>query len=147
MQLALTSAAHHPTGRQLLEEGLAYVAGLCRPRNAGGAEVTVDAMATQLERFPIDVALQALKDWPERNHWFPTWAELRERCEALEAPRRAMLAAITWTMRHPPKPAEPRKPEPTGRTWQEAELKPQPAAPIRTREEQLAALNAMATGA
>jgi hypothetical protein len=50
------------------------------------------AYTTRLQNYPADVARSAVLDKPGK--FWPSWAELEEKCERLVAPRRAMLAAL-----------------------------------------------------
>lgn len=144
VELAFQTSADHPTGDRLLDEALAYCDGLTVRRADDAAAVTIAAYKSVLSRYPLDVALQALRDWPERNRFFPAWAELREVCERLVAPRRELKAAIEFTMAHgPDKPPQPMQTAPREKSSPVVDIRPQPAAPVRTREEQLAALNAL----
>lgn len=45
------------------------------------ATLKLKAYAERLCDYPGDVVHKALKEWPDKNKWFPTWAELRAECE------------------------------------------------------------------
>lgn len=94
VDLAFQDWTTHPDGDRIMDAALAYCEALTKRRADDAAEVTAQAYKSALARYPMDVALQVLREWPERNPWFPSWSELRDRCEKLTAPRMDLLEAI-----------------------------------------------------
>lgn len=141
-------AAFAPADDAMIAAAVGECAALTAPRNGESADVVLRAYLSRLKGWPADVVLTVLREWPKRSKWFPTWQELESALDAATQPRRDLKAAIEWTMaRGPDEPAKPMQPPTDRKASPVADLTPQPAAPIRTREEQLAVLNAMATGA
>lgn len=60
----------------------------------------------RLMQYPPDVAIKAVRDWPDSSKWFPTWAEIREVCEKLMGPRRVLEAALKREAQEASKPRE-----------------------------------------
>ena len=87
VELALQDWTSHPDGDQLITAALAYCDAMTRRKSDDAAAMTIQAYKTALARYPLDVALQALREWPENHSFFPTWFELRERCDKLASPR------------------------------------------------------------
>ena len=48
-----------------------------------------------LSEIPGDIALWALREWPNRSKWFPTWNELYGLCKEPTRDRQKMLEALT----------------------------------------------------
>lgn len=57
-------------------------------------DVMLRAMALRLEEYPADVAIRAVRSWPDKSKWFPTWCEIKAECEGLMGARRAFRCAL-----------------------------------------------------
>lgn len=105
--IAGVEATVQPTGIPQIERWLAELSTISAGRNRQGidAALSVEAYASRLSRYPVDVVRHALvtKSW----QWFPTWAELERVCEVAIGPRRCMLEALR---RDPPPEPERRSP-------------------------------------
>jgi hypothetical protein len=44
--------------------------------DAMSSDLKMKAFASQLAGYPGDIVAHVLKEWPNKNKWFPTWAEL-----------------------------------------------------------------------
>jgi hypothetical protein len=57
-------------------------------------------MAARLTAYPDAVALEALRTWGDQEPWFPSWSEIRSRCEVrmakLLAVRRELEGRRAW---------------------------------------------------
>ena len=69
-------------------------------------ELRLTAYASRLAQYPADVARAVTQ---ASYHFWPTWAEMEKRCEAMAGPRRRMIAALEKG----PAPAEAERPKPT----------------------------------
>jgi len=58
-------------------------------------DLLLEAFAAKLEDYPADAVIEALRQWPENNKWWPTWAELKALIERKCRHRRLLLAALT----------------------------------------------------
>ena len=91
--LANLSPMLRPAPPQALAAALAELRSLtCRP---SGSEVDLVATAwvERLATWPADIAIWALREWPSRSKWWPTWHEIeglmeRRAHERLELYRR-----------------------------------------------------------
>lgn len=96
-----------PAPKHMIEEWIARLSVTCAKRRDDqfSEELRVVEYASRLSRYPADVARSALLD--VSYQFFPTWAELEARCEALAAPRNCMISALE---RGPEKPDPKRRP-------------------------------------
>ena len=87
-----------PAPERQIEEWLAELSVITRRKQDDDITegLRLSAYTWRLAEYPADVAKEALL----RHSWlfFPAWAELREVCEKLAAPRRAML----WHLQNAP---------------------------------------------
>lgn len=87
-----------PAPERQIEEWLAELSVITRRKQDDDIteRLRLAAYSSRLAEYPADVAREALL----RHNWlfFPAWAELREVCEKLAAPRRAML----WHLKNAP---------------------------------------------
>lgn len=58
------------------------------------AEAQVAEYVAELMRYPADIALTVVGEWHRDNIFWPAWAELEERLDALFQRRRTVLPAI-----------------------------------------------------
>lgn len=96
--LSLIEATMQPAPMPMLEEGLAIVATLTSrfSRDDADADIQLMAYTTKLREYPADVALQALREAPDRSSKWPAWADLKGRMDFLVRKRREMYAAVQW---------------------------------------------------
>lgn len=92
-----------------IEEWIARLSVTCAKRkdDSFSEELRVIEYASRLSRYPADVAKHVLLH--QTYQFFPTWAELETRCEALTGPRRQMISALE----RGPEPPEPKRRPPT----------------------------------
>lgn len=59
-------------------------------------ELMAQAYLDQLRRYPADVALSVIRDWPRTRNgkWWPSWHELERWCSARASARHAMRARL-----------------------------------------------------
>jgi hypothetical protein len=83
-----------PAPRKQVEAWLAELSVITARQRASDFEdeLRLEAHATRLSAFPADVVRYATLVHPW--HFWPTWEELKEVCERLVTPRRAMLTAL-----------------------------------------------------
>lgn len=96
-----------PAPMRKIEEWLARLSVVVARRREDefAEELRVVEYASRLSRYPADVVKTVLLT--DAHQYFPTWAELEKRCEALTGPRRQMVAALE----RGPEPKEaPRRP-------------------------------------
>ena len=88
-------ATLQPAPREILLKALTKMAALVAmpKQDQGSLKLKVAAYAEQLESIPGDMALYALKKWPSKSKWFPTWNELYSLIEPELRDRRMMLDA------------------------------------------------------
>lgn len=98
-----------PAPMRKIEEWIARLSVTCAKRkdDSFSEELRVVEYASRLSRYPADVAKHVLLH--QSYQFFPTWAELEARCEALTGPRRQMIAALE----RGPEPLEPKRRPPT----------------------------------
>ncbi len=75
---------------------LARLRAMTRAPQAGDDDLkfSLGVYAEELAAYPGDVVLSALKDWPRRSMWWPSWHELRGGLEDLTVERRSRLEAL-----------------------------------------------------
>ena len=49
-----------------------------RKQDQASMDLTLRVYVTELSKYPAGVVQQVLEAWPERNKWWPAWAELKE---------------------------------------------------------------------
>jgi len=110
-QAALTDLRNFmtPAPMRKIEEWIARLSVTCAKRRDDdfSEELRVVEYASRLSRYPADVVQNVLLH--HSYQFFPTWAELEGRCEAMTSPRRQMIQALE---RGPEQKPEPRR-EPT----------------------------------
>lgn len=96
-----------PAPMRQIEEWIARLSVTCAKRKDDmfSEELRIVEYASRLSRYPADVARHVLLS--QAYQFFPTWAELETRCEALTGPRRHMIAALE---RGPADPEPQRRP-------------------------------------
>lgn len=52
------------------------------------------AYVDRLREYPRDVVSVALRQWPDKNRFWPAWAELRAELERIARPRRALIGEL-----------------------------------------------------
>lgn len=93
---AIFNAACQPAEPRKIERALAELSMLCKSK----AEETDDLaarlaiFANKLGSYPADVAMEAIKRWGNSEKWFPSWAELRMKCDLLGSKRMAVRDAL-----------------------------------------------------
>ena len=100
--LAAVNAAMVPADVKTIALALARLRVLVVPRSGSNQDLDFEAEVwlDQLRRYPADVVVETLDEWPRRRggRFWPTWHELREVLEAKAAPRRAMVdrLRVAW---------------------------------------------------
>lgn len=94
--LRAVEAMCEPADTKLLAAELTRLRSLTARRAETGVdmEVTIGAWIEELQAYSADAAVQALREWPGANKWWPTWAEIREACERYGGERLMLLAAL-----------------------------------------------------
>lgn len=105
-------AACLPADQRRIERALAELALLCksRPEETEDVAARLSIITARLRDYPGDVALEAIRRWGDSEKWFPSWAELRGRCELLGSKRMMVRTAVAEANRH----SQPHRPEPFG---------------------------------
>lgn len=98
-----------PAPMRQIEEWIARLSVVCAKRRDDdfSEELRVVEYASRLSRYPADVARHVLLS--QSYKFFPTWAELESRAEAMASPRKHMIAALE----RGPEPQEPKRRPPT----------------------------------
>ncbi|MCR9128441.1 MAG: hypothetical protein NXI12_02880 [Alphaproteobacteria bacterium] len=60
------------------------------------ARLRLGAYVQRLREWPRDVVAEVLHAWPDRNKYWPAWAELRAELERVARPRRTLIADLEW---------------------------------------------------
>ena len=91
--LAAVEATLAPAPSRTLQIELAALDKRCvRRRESAEDELfRVGVWVADLQRYPADIAIAALRQWADQNDWWPPWAAIRALCERLVAPRQAAL--------------------------------------------------------
>ena len=94
--LALVIGTMEPASNQEIGKALAMLKSVTARRNEADAdsEFAADVFLEELERYPRDVALDAMRRWRRREKWFPTLAEIIAECDKLNRPRKALRFAL-----------------------------------------------------
>jgi hypothetical protein len=93
---SLMARSMQPAPDEMIVAALAECAALCC-RKADGDEMNdaaVRAYVARLRSVPADCALTALKDWPNRNKFFPTWHELQSEINKLARYRLVLQVVV-----------------------------------------------------
>ena len=64
-----------------------------RPRDADDQALMLGALADELAAFPGDVVATELRAWARRETWWPTLAEIAERCRRATRARNGLRRA------------------------------------------------------
>lgn len=105
-----------------------------RQDDAFSEELRLTTYAARLGQYPADVARTVLR---QTYQFWPTWAELEKRCEALTGPRRHMIAALE----RGPEPPEPKRRPPTDEERARIQAMIDEMFPSRDPAERAAAVN------
>lgn len=126
-------------------------------------DLILAAYVAELRRFPADIALRVLTEWPRHpDHvWWPAWAELEDELQRLSRWRRAAIEACRFAaLEHAPLVDEPKSAEvaaglaalsatlrggagvPSPLSRKGPEQRVQTKRPVRTPDQQIAALRA-----
>ncbi len=99
--LALIDASHAPAPEEVLEQELAACSKLTarKAESDAGAMFQLVLYVGRLRDYPADIAVAAVRDWPDKSRWWPEWADLRAACEARMWWRRQAREAISFAMR------------------------------------------------
>ena len=79
-------AACRPADTDRIIKDLAALRLSCASRGMSEADIKMQTQvyAHRLSEWPADAVLAALREWPSRSRWFPTWCEIecvvREHC-------------------------------------------------------------------
>jgi hypothetical protein len=65
-----------------------------RAEQSDDLKLLVSVFAEDLQRYPADIVISACREWGENQKWFPSWSELKERCESKFERRSAMQDAL-----------------------------------------------------
>ena len=92
-----------PASEDLLLAELARCRSLTASRNAGNDDLTLalSAWVAELERYPGDIVVAELRDWPRAHKFWPTLAEMVEELDRVARPRHLLLAALHRGYRAP----------------------------------------------
>jgi len=125
-----------------IEEWIARLSVICAKRkdDSFSEELRVVEYASRLSRYPADVAKHVLLH--QSYQFFPTWAELEARCEALTGPRRQMIAALE----RGPEPPEPQRRPPTDDEKARIQALIDEMFPNRSAEDRRAAVDEVTKG-
>lgn len=85
-----------------------------RPKDGPDPKMMAAAYQKRLAQYPADAVIWALREWPNRSKWFPTWAELSDLLSIRTGSRRHRLNAIRAAMRLPKSPAGSKDTDGTG---------------------------------
>lgn len=92
---AILDTALGPAPRKDLARELTRLRMLTKVKERGtvDAELEVLVWLDELSRYPGDVAIETLREWPRQPQgmWWPSWHEMEERLRRKAAPRRAMV--------------------------------------------------------
>jgi len=78
----LDTLERRPSRPELVQEVTRCLAvTVARERDQADLKAMLAVMAEELAEFPADVLRAELRSWARREKWWPTLAELRERCE------------------------------------------------------------------
>ncbi|MEH6743887.1 hypothetical protein [Hyphomonas sp.] len=58
------------------------------------SDLKLKAFEAQLAKYPGDIVRHVLAMWPDKNKWFPTWAELKSEIERLEGIRPQIIDRV-----------------------------------------------------
>ena len=58
--------------------GVLHTKTIQRKQDQPGIDLTMRVYVTELSKYPADITQTVLTNWPERNKWWPAWAELKE---------------------------------------------------------------------
>jgi hypothetical protein len=131
-----------PAPMRKIEEWIARLSVTCAKRkdDSFSEELRVVEYASRLSRYPADIAKYVLLH--QSYQFFPTWAELEARCEALTGPRRQMIAALE----RGPEPPEPKRRPPTEEEKARIQSLIDEMFPHRSAEERKAGLDEVLKG-
>ena len=141
------SLAMLPAPADVLEQELGLVEVLCARGKEDGetAELGLMAFVGRLSKYPADVALKCLRDWPEENKYGPDWETLSKKLKSMAQERRDILASIEWSSQQKPDamglPAPRRDIAASFEHAPDLEIKPKP--PAMSQSEMAARLRAM----
>jgi hypothetical protein len=81
--LDVVRAAMGPADAEVLSRELVRLTVLTAPRSQTEVDIALRtaALCEELERFPTDHLVRCLREWPRKNRFFPTLAELLEDLE------------------------------------------------------------------
>ncbi|HYF35511.1 MAG TPA: hypothetical protein VD994_09500 [Prosthecobacter sp.] len=98
LALAILERAVEPAPRQVLARELTRLRMLTKAKDRAVTDTEFEALIwmDELSRYPGDVVIEALREWPRQPHgqWWPSWHEMEEVLRRKSAPRRAMLNAL-----------------------------------------------------
>lgn len=102
--LVALSRLSEPMPREKIGEHIAKLLVLCSRRSETDADLQlrVAAFADGLALYPADILEDVLTDWPRRNKWFPSLAEIEDAVSSLNDTRmifRKRLEHIAKEMR------------------------------------------------
>lgn len=100
--LRIVRASYRPAPRELIAQAIAKLRVLTVRRETNSdvsADIEMAVLADELLKYPADVAISVLGDWPDDKHnearkWFPSWAELKDRLDRAASGRRM----IEWQL-------------------------------------------------
>ena len=58
------------------------------------SDLNMKVFADDLGQYPGDIVHHVLKEWPERNKWFPSWSELRDEIDRLSGLRPEIIRRV-----------------------------------------------------
>lgn len=85
-----------PAPDEMIFAALAECAALCCRKSDGDEmnDAAVRAYMARLRSVPADCALTALREWPNRHKFFPTWHELQSEINKLARYRLVLQVAV-----------------------------------------------------
>ena len=94
--LRLAALMDSPSPARAYVEEVARLKLLTIPRNltAEDLKLQVALLVEEFSAYPVDAARDACRGWLQTGKFFPSWAELRERCEEAVLFRRALAREL-----------------------------------------------------
>lgn len=83
-----------PASADEIEEALVVLNEKVDPPFGSDPDIRLREYTADLRKYPRDVVLTALKEWPDKSEKWPRWKLLKDVLDALSWRRRAMLAAV-----------------------------------------------------
>lgn len=93
--LKMVSLAMEPLPAKEMARELSALRSACATRsNAEDIAWASSVYAERLADWPADAVMYALRRWPEKSKWWPTWKDLQDLLEEACADRKVLLRAL-----------------------------------------------------